>query len=298
MKNIIVSEDFHINEFKKFFDEEEVTIIFFPDRNNNKLLHNFKDWNFLKKFKKLKVLELSEARIEEFSDNFFSNLYSIPKLEKFIIDDTSIVLLPKKTFPKDLFPKNLKEYKINFNLRYFTSYKGKHYEIYQGIGDSEEIEYTWDWFTKWLPQIYDFPNIQKLKKLEVLNFYNFFDTESFQGHLFEIIDSLFYKKINIIKSILKKSNLKKINIFGLNFKSENIYDVAIARDEKTGKSFSLYDSEIFRSIAELYSIKKILINEEDPLKYLLKYYKCSNFKEALSLSKTAGIPKGVKTYLT
>jgi hypothetical protein len=298
MKIIIVSEGFHINEFKKFFNEEVVKILFFYDPDNNKLLHNFKDWSFLKKFKKLKVLELSEARIEEFSDNFFSNLYSIPKLEKFIIDDKSIVLLPKKTLPKNLFPKNLKEFKINFNSKYFTSYKGKDYEIYQGIGDSEEIEYTWDWFTKWLPQIYDFPNIQKFKKLEVLNFYNFFDTESFQGHLFEIIDSLFYKKINIIKSILKKSNLKKINIFGLNLKSENIYDVTIATDEKTGKSFSLYDSEIFRSIAELYSIKKILINEEDPLKYLLKYYKCSNFKEALSLSKTAGIPKGVKTYLT
>jgi len=301
MNDIPIIVEFEEKEFDNDLDKEEIELSFVTDNEGN-LVHNFKDWSFLRKFKKLKVLKLKGAEIGEFSNNFFTNLYSMEKLEKLIIEGSQISL-PDKPLPSNLFPKNFKEYEIKFHLKYlpsdiFEPNKGKDFEEYQGIGDLDDLEYTYDWFTKGFPQLYDFPNIDKFKKLEILNFYNIFDTESYQGHLFEMGDSLFYKKIDIIKSLLKKANVKKINIFGLNLNNENIYTRDIATyDGVLGlpeKSFTLYDSEIFKSITELYNIKKVVFNNEDPLKYLKKYYKCSNLKEITNLAKTSGIPKGVK----
>jgi len=301
MNDIPIIVEFEEKEFDKDLNKEEIELSFVRDYEGN-LVHNFKDWSFLRKFKKLKVLKLKDAEIGEFSNNFFTNLYSMEKLEKLIIEGSQISL-PDKPLPSNLFPKNFKEYEIKFHLKYlpsdiFEPNKGKDFKEYQGIGDLDDLEYTYDWFTKGFPQLYDFPNIDKFKKLEILNFYNIFDTESYQGHLFEMGDSLFYKKIDIIKSLLKKANVKKINIFGLNLNNENIYTRDIATyDGVLGlpeKSFTLYDSEIFKSITELYNIKKVVFNNEDPLKYLKKYYKCSNLKEITNLAKTSGIPKGVK----
>ena len=305
MNDIPIIVEFEEKEFDSDLDKEEIELSFVRDNEGN-LVHNFKDWSFLRKFKKLKVLKLKDAEIGEFSNNFFTNLYSMEKLEKLIIEGSQISL-PDKPLPSNLFPKNFKEYEIKFHLKYlpsdiFEPNKGKDFEEYQGIGDLDDLEYTYDWFTKGFPQLYDFPNIDKFKKLEILNFYNIFDTESYQGHLFEMGDSLFYKKIDTIKSLLKKANVKKINIFGLNLNSENIYTRDIATyDGVLGlpeKSFTLYDSEIFKSITELYNIKKVVFNNEDPLKYLKKYYKCSNLKEITNLAKTSGIPKGVKHFGT
>ena len=305
MNDIPIIVEFEEKEFDKDLNKEEIELSFVRDYEGN-LVHNFKDWSFLRKFKKLKVLKLKGAEIGEFSNNFFTNLYSMEKLEKLIIEGSQISL-PDKPLPSNLFPKNFKEYEIKFHLKYlpsdiFEPNKGKDFKEYQGIGDLDDLEYTYDWFTKGFPQLYDFPNIDKFKKLEILNFYNIFDTESYQGHLFEMGDSLFYKKIDIIKSLLKKANVKKINIFGLNLNNENIYTRDIATyDGVLGlpeKSFTLYDSEIFKSITELYNIKKVVLNNENPLKYLKKYYKCSNLKEITNLAKTSGIPKGVKYFGT
>lgn len=305
MNDIPIIVEFEEKEFDKDLNKEEIELSFVRDYEGN-LVHNFKDWSFLRKFKKLKVLKLKDAEIGEFSNNFFTNLYSMEKLEKLIIEGSQISL-PDKPLPSNLFPKNFKEYEIKFHLKYlpsdiFEPNKGKDFKEYQGIGDLDDLEYTYDWFTKGFPQLYDFPNIDKFKKLEILNFYNIFDTESYQGHLFEMGDSLFYKKIDTIKSLLKKANVKKINIFGLNLNNENIYTRDIATyDGVLGlpeKSFTLYDSEIFKSITELYNIKKVVLNNENPLKYLKKYYKCSNLKEITNLAKTSGIPKGVKYFGT
>ena len=300
MTDIPIIVEFEEKEFDSDLDKEQIELSFVTD-NEGKLVHNFKDWSFLRKFKKLKVLKLCRAEIlKEFSNNFFTNLYSMEKLEKLIIEESQISL-PDKPLPSNLFPKNFKEYEIKFDLKYlpsdiFEPNKGKDFEEYQGIGDLDDLEYTYDWFTKGFPQLYDFPNIEKFKKLEILNFYNIFDTESYQGHLFEMDNSLFYKKINIIKSLLKKANVKKINIFGLNLNNNKIYDEEKARDDITGKSFIYFDSEIFKSITELYNTKKIIFNSENPLKYLKKYYRVSNLKEITNLAMTSGIPKGVKNF--
>ena len=302
MKEIPIIDEFEESEFNNCLEEEEIELTFIIDYNNDgKLAHNFKDWSFLKKFKKLKVLKLNRAEIlKGFSNNFFTNLYSMEKLEKLIIEESQISL-PDKPLPKNLYPKNFKEYEIKFDLKYWPSdifepNKGTNHKEYEGIGDLNDLEYTYEWFTKGFPQLYDFPNIEKFVNLQTLNFYNIFDTDSSQGHLFEIDNSLFLKKIDIIKSILTKSNIKKINIYGLNLKNKKIYEVEKAKDDKTGKSFTLYESEIFKSITEIYNTKKILFNNEDSLKYLKKYYGKSDLKDITNLAKTSGIPKEVKNY--
>lgn len=301
MNEIPIIVEFEENEFDSYLNDEEIKLSFIVDYNTGYLVHNFKNWNFLSKFKNLKILELSNAEIKQSSDSFFKNLYSLEKLEKLIIDNDSIILLPKKALPTDLFPKNFKEYQIKFHPKYWPSdifqpKKGKDYENYEGIGNFEDLENRYEWFTEWLPQLYDFPNILKFKKLQTLNFYNIFDNDSYQGHLFEMDNSKFYKKLDIIKSILKSSKTNKINIFGLNLNNKSIYRKDIATDEKD-KTFTLFDSEIFKSITELYNIKKVIFNNEDPLKYLKKYYKCSNLKEITKIAKTNGIPKGVKNFI-
>ena len=297
MKEIPIIDEFEESEFNNCLEEEEIELTFIIDYNEGKVVHNFKDWSFLKKFNKLKVLKLNNVEIKfKDSNNFFSNLYSMEKLEKFIINYKSTILLPQKILPSNLYPKKLKEYEINFDRFDLNKDKSKDYENYEGIGGLNNIEYNWEWLTKWIPQLYDFPNIEKFVNLQTLNFYNIFDTDSSQGHLFEIDNSLFLKKIDIIKSILTKSNIKKINIYGLNLKNKKIYEVEKAKDDKTGKSFTLYESEIFKSITEIYNTKKILFNNEDSLKYLKKYYGKSDLKDITNLAKTSGIPKEVKNY--
>ena len=297
---IPITVDFEEKEFDSFLEKEQIELYFTTD-DNGTIVHNFQDWSFLKKFKKLKILKLNQAEIlKKFSNNFFTNLYSMDKLEKLIIEYT-MISLPDEPLPKNLYPKNSKEYEIKFDSKYlpsdtFEPNKGEHYKDYEGIGDFDDLVQTYEWFTEGIPQLYDFPNIEKFKKLEILNFYNILDTDSYQGHLFEIDNSLFYKKINIIKSLLKKANVKNINIFGLNLNNDKIYDGEIAKDDASGKSFVYFESDIFKSIVELYNIKKIKFNNEDPLKYLKRYYRASNLKEITNLAITSGIPKGVKNF--
>jgi hypothetical protein len=297
---IPITVDFEEKEFDSFLEKEQIELYFTTD-DNGTIVHNFQDWSFLKKFKKLKILKLNQAEIlKKFSNNFFTNLYSMDKLEKLIIEYT-MISLPDEPLPKNLYPKNFKEYEIKFDSKYlpsdtFEPNKGEDYKDYEGIGDIDDLERIYEWFTYGIPQLYDFPNIEKFKKLEILNFYNIFDTDSFQGHLFEIDNSLFYKKIDIIKSLLKKANVKNINIFGLNLNNNKIYYEEIAKDDASGKSFVYFESDIFYSIVELYNIKKIKFNNEDPLKYLKRYYRASNLKEITNLAITSGIPKGVKNF--
>lgn len=299
LKPIIV--EFKESEFDNCLEIEEIELSFIHD-NEGHIVHNFEDWSFLKKFKKLKTLKLSDAHItNETSYSFFSNLYRIETLEKLIIAGVSILAIPKKKLQSDLYLKKFKEYEIMFDLKYlptnkFQPNKTSDFEEYEGIGDIYTIGGTIDFLHKSIPQLYDFPNIEKFKKLETINFYNIFDTEHYQGHLFEMDNSLLYKKINIIKSMLKKSNIKNIHIFGLNLENEKLYEIEMATDDETGKSFKYYDSEIFKFLVEICNEREILFNNENPKIYLQKYYNISDMKNITNLAMTSGIPQGVKNF--
>ncbi len=53
---IPIIDEFDEKEFNEYINEEEIELVFYREEPNYKLTHNFKEWSFLKKFKKLKVL--------------------------------------------------------------------------------------------------------------------------------------------------------------------------------------------------------------------------------------------------
>ena len=57
MTDIPIIVEFEEKEFDSDLDKEEIELSFVDD-NEGKLVHNFKDWSFLRKFKKLQSLKL------------------------------------------------------------------------------------------------------------------------------------------------------------------------------------------------------------------------------------------------
>ena len=86
-------------------------------------LQNYENWNDLSKLKKLKKLKLISCDLSFKSRvNFFKNLYSLPNLESFVIDDSSNIAVPGLSkFPKNLYPKKLKSYEIIFRKDWMKS---------------------------------------------------------------------------------------------------------------------------------------------------------------------------------
>ena len=181
-------------------------------------LNNFKDiknWNGLSKLKKLKKLKLVSCDINfATAENFFKNLYSLQNLEEFAIDDSSRIARPDKSrFPKNLFLKKLKFFRIDFREDWKKG--DENFPNHKGYGN-EKV-----WFiSSDLPNIYQFPNFEKFKSLEKLSLYNYFDYEQKEGTLFnyELGFEDFYETIN---GLCKNSNIKDIWIYGYNFKQAN-----------------------------------------------------------------------------
>ena len=57
MNEIPIIVEFEENEFDSYLNDEEIKLSFIVDYNTGYLVHNFKNWNFLSKFKNLKILE-------------------------------------------------------------------------------------------------------------------------------------------------------------------------------------------------------------------------------------------------
>ena len=177
---------------------------------------NIKNWHGLSKLKKLKKLKLVSCDISfSTADNFFKNLYSLANLEEFILDDSCRIPRPNITkFPKDLYLKKLKSFKIDFR----EEWRKGDYENnpnHKGYGNDKV------WFiSSDLPNIYEFPNFEKFKSLEKLRIYNYFDSDQKEGRLFNFEYGFedYHKSIN---ELCKNSKIKDIWIYGYNFKQAN-----------------------------------------------------------------------------
>ena len=51
------------SEFESCFNDEEIKLSFIVDYNSGHLVHNFNNWNFLSKFKNLKILEFLASMV-------------------------------------------------------------------------------------------------------------------------------------------------------------------------------------------------------------------------------------------
>ena len=60
MNDIPIIVEFEESEFESCLNDEEIKLSFIVDYNSGHLVHNFNDWNFLSKFKNLKILEAFE----------------------------------------------------------------------------------------------------------------------------------------------------------------------------------------------------------------------------------------------
>jgi hypothetical protein len=178
---------------------------------------NIKNWGVLSKLKKLKKLKLVSCDITySMAENFFKSLYSLSNLEEFIIDDSSILSIPisKKNFPKNLYPKKLKSFQIDFRKEWKNT-DHKNFPNYKGYGNDKL-----SFLMSCLPNIYRFPNFEKFKSLEKLCLYNYFDIDQKEGSLFnhdyDLVD--YHKTIN---QLCKNSKIKDIWIYGYHFDKTN-----------------------------------------------------------------------------
>ena len=175
-------------------------------------LMGIKSWKSLSKLKSLKKLKLVSCEVNGLtSKDFFENLYSLNKLEEFIIDDSCHIIVPAKDeISKNLYPKNLKTYTIEFRENWKKG--DEEYPKHKGYGDSG-LDFLYDS----LPNIYTFPNFEKFKSLEKLKIYNYFDHDQKEGMLFNYEYGLedYYQ---IINKLCKISKIKDIWIYGYNFK--------------------------------------------------------------------------------
>ena len=173
---------------------------------------NIKNWDGLSKLKNLKTLKLISCDVSfDQSINFFKNLYSLKNLEKFSIDDSCSIKTPLKKFPDNLYFKKLKIYEIDFRKEWKKNIS-ENFKNHQGYGD--EKLYFLDHH---LPKINRFPNFNKFKSLEKINFYNLFDEEEPNGTFFVNQKSV-YEEIG--KVIGKCKKLKDIWIYGFDFKGD------------------------------------------------------------------------------
>jgi len=190
-------------------------------------LMGIKSWKSLSKLKSLKKLKLVSCEVNGLtSKDFFENLYSLNKLEEFIIDDSCHIIVPSKNeISKKLYPKNLKTYTIEFRENWKKG--DEEYPEHKGYGDSKL-----DFLYGSLPNIFTFPNFEKFKSLEKLKIYNYFDHDQKEGMLFnyEYEFEDYYETIN---ELCKVSEITDIWIYGYNFekaeelKNSRFVDVAI-----------------------------------------------------------------------
>ena len=163
-------------------------------------------------------MKLTQCEVtRKVASNFFKNLYSLRNLEKFEIDDSSIIHIPEKEkFPKHLFLPKLKTFEIEFRKKWKDKTKDEGYENHQGYGNMGTY-----WLDYNLPTIYNFPNFEKFKSLEKINLYNLFSEETPEGQLFNSAYTNYLKKFEDMGTKVKNFNkLKHIWIHGFELKGD------------------------------------------------------------------------------
>ena len=227
-------------------------------------LKKIKDWNNLSKLKNLRTLKLVSCDVSfDQSINFFTNLYSLRNLEKFTIDDSCSINLPLKSFPKNLYFKNLKRYEIQFRKEWQKN-TSEEFKDHQGYGNENLYFLNFH-----VPQIHRFPNFEKFNSLEVFNIYNIFDEENSYGSYFNYSETHYE---NIKKVIKKSKKLKDIWLHGFDYLG----------------SISHYPKSTKQALEVLLDDKKIRLNGK---KYKNESYKIKNLKTLILDNKIEKIFK-------
>lgn len=173
----------------------------------------YKDWTHLSKLKNLKHLHLNGCIIEwEAATSFFKALYKLPNLEKFSTDITTWLREPDR-FPKDIYPKKLKDFEVIVPKYLKDEKPADKYIDHKGYAanDHEKV------YMGRILQVHNLPNFEKIKSFVKLRYYNYFSVDHKEGNA---INNLCSEYLNL--SGLKNMNkLKDVWIYGYNFKKSD-----------------------------------------------------------------------------
>ena len=159
-----------------------------------------KDWTPLSKLKKLKHLHLDTCIIDwKTATSFFKNLYKLPNLERFTLNaDSYLRSPPSDGFPKNLYPKKLKDFEIVVPKEVKDDKPKDEYIHHKGYAGSYDDLY----FMHRILQVDDFPNFEKIKTFEKLRYYNYFTKNNQEGGVISRLVNG-YTDFNIFKKLKK-----------------------------------------------------------------------------------------------
>ena len=197
-----------------------------------------KDWTPLSKLKKLKNLHLDTCIIDwKTATSFFINLYKLPNLERLTLNvDSYLRSPPDFGFPKNLYPKKLKDFEIIVPKEVKDDKPKEEFKNHKGYAASYDDLY----FMHRILQVDDFPNFEKIKTFEKLRYYNYFTKNNQEGGVISRLANG-YTDFNIFKKLNK---LKDIWIYGYDFK----------------KAEELKNTSFLKVAKEILKYKKLKIN--------------------------------------
>ena len=196
-----------------------------------------KDWSPLSKLKKLKHLHLDGCIIDwHTATSFFKALYKLPKLEKLSTDVHTWLREPMGEFPKNIYPKKLKDFEVVVPKDLKDEKPSDEYIDHKGYAASDHDQY----YMGRILQVHNFPNFEKIKSFEKLRYYNYFSVEYKEGNAINNLCSE-YLDLSVLKNFNK---LKDIWIYGYDFK----------------KSSELKNTKFLKAAKRILKYKKVLIN--------------------------------------
>jgi len=196
-----------------------------------------KDWSPLTKLKKLKHLHLDGCIIDHNSAiSFFKALYKLPKLEKLSTDVHTWLREPMGEFPKNIYPKKLKDFEVVVPKDLKDEKPSDEYIDHKGYAASDHDQY----YMGRILQVHNFPNFEKIKSFEKLRYYNYFSVRHKEGNAINNLCSE-YLDLSVLKNFNK---LRDIWIYGYDFK----------------KSSELKNTKFLEAAKRILKYKKVLIN--------------------------------------
>ena len=200
--------------------------------------HSAKVLKALSKLKKIKHLHLDTCIIDwKTATSFFKNLYKLPNLERFTLNaDSYLRSPPSDGFPKNLYPKKLKDFEIVIPKEIKDDKPKDEFIHHKGYAGSYDDLY----FMHRILQVDDFPNFEKIKTFEKLRYYNYFTKNNQEGGVISRLVNG-YTDFNRFKKLKK---LKDIWIYGYDFK----------------KAEELKNTSFLQVAKEILKYKKLRIN--------------------------------------
>ena len=195
-----------------------------------------KDWSPLSKLKKLKHLHLDSCIIDWKTATFFKAIYKLPNLEKLSTDVYTWLREPFGEFPKNIYPKKLKDFEVIVPKDLKGEKPTDDYLDHQGYAASDHDQY----YMARILQVHNLPNFEKIKSFEKLRYYNYFSTDHEEGNA---VNNLCSKYLDI-KCLKNFNKLKDVWIYGYNF----------------NKSSELKNTKFLEAAKKITNYKKVKIN--------------------------------------